>query len=56
MTTATEQENKKPVTVWLDLDLIDRMKHEQRRTGMNQSTLIRTMLMERFPRPEDSAA
>lgn len=49
------QDAKKPLTVWLDEDLIGRLKREQRRTGINVSTQIRALLMEKFPRPEDES-
>ena len=47
------QEAKRPLTVWLDDELIARLKREQRRTVINVSTQIRALLMEKFPPPDD---
>lgn len=46
----TEQEEKtRGITVWLSEPMIERLKREQRRTGIPVSTQIRAMLNERFP-------
>lgn len=46
----TAQEDKtRAVTVWLTPAMIEKLRKEQRRTGIPVSTQIRVLLHERYP-------